>query len=134
MADNVIDTPYRTLDERLTAARKAEEERERQKRAAEIRLNVKKNVAASRAARCSHGETLFATLEYRRHEKRREHGRKLVAGRLSAPELCYALPSRNLRPLHHYAQMATVMSMAGVEPIPFTMRMVMKTFGAATNM
>lgn len=123
MADNVTDAPRRTLDERLTAARlakaarKAEEERERQKRAAEIRRNVEKNVAASRAARCSHGETLFATLEYRRHEKRRERGRKLVEGRLSAPELCYALPSRNLRPLHHYAQMATVMSMAGVEPI-----------------
>lgn len=43
MADNVTDTPRRTLDERLAdarrvkAARKAEEERERQKRAAEIR-------------------------------------------------------------------------------------------------
>nr|DAN24272.1 MAG TPA: putative cytoplasmic protein [Caudoviricetes sp.] len=125
MADNVTDTPRRTLDERLAvarsvkAARKAEEERERQERAAEIRRNVKKNVAASRAARCSHGETLFATLEYRRHEKRRERGRNLVKERLSAPELCYALPSRNLRPLHHYTQMATVMSMAGVEPIPF---------------
>lgn len=41
---------------------------------------------------------------------------KLVKGRLSAPELCYALPSRNLRPLHHYVRMATVMAMAGVEP------------------
>lgn len=45
------------------------------------------------------------------------HGRQLVKERLAAPELCYALPSRNLRPLHHYAQMATVMSMADVEPI-----------------
>lgn len=123
MADNVTDTPRRTLAERLNAARsakaahKAEEERERRERAAEIRRNVEKNVAASRAARCSHGETLFATLEYRRHEKRRERGRQLVEERLSAPELCYTLPSRNLRPLHHYAQMATVMTMADVEPI-----------------
>ena len=122
MADNVTDTPRRTLAERLNAARsvkaarKAEEERERRERAAEIRLNVKKNVAASRAARCSHGDTTLATLEYRRHEKRRERGRELVEGRLSAPELCYTLPSRNLRPLRRYAQMATVMAMAGSEP------------------
>ena len=74
-------------------------------------------MGASRIARHSHGDTLPATLEYRRHEDRRERGRKLVEERLSAPELCYALPSRNLRSLHHYAQMATVMSMAGVEPI-----------------
>lgn len=123
MADNVTDTPRRTLAERLNAARsakaarKAEEERERQKRAAEIRRNVEANVRASRTARHSHGETLFATLEYRRHEKRRERGRKLVKERLSAPELCYTLPSRNLRPLHHYVRMATVMTMADVEPI-----------------
>lgn len=123
MADNVTDTPRRTLAERLNAARsvkaarKAEEERERQRRAAENRRNVEKNVAASRAARCSHGETLFATLEYRRHEKRRERGRKRVEERLSAPELCYTLPSRNLRPLHHYVRMATVMTMADAEPI-----------------
>ena len=123
MADNVTDTPHLTLGERLAAARrvkaarKAEKERERQKRAAEIRRNVGKNVGASRIARHSHGDTLPATLEYRRHEDRRERGRKRVEERLSAPELCYALPSRNLRPLHHYAQMATVMSMAGAEPI-----------------
>lgn len=122
MADNVTDTPRRTLAERLNAARsakaarKAEEDRERRERAARNRRNVEKNVAASRAARCSHGETPSATLEYRKHEKRRERGRKLVEERLSAPELCYALPSRNLRPLHHYAQMATVMTMADVEP------------------
>lgn len=72
---------------------------------------------ASRIARCSHGDTTLATLEYRRHEDRRERVRKLVKGRLAAPELCYTLPSRNLRPLHHYAQMATVMTMADVEPI-----------------
>lgn len=123
MADNVTDTPHRTLDERLAAvrrvkaARKAEEKRERQARAAEIRRNVEKNVKASRVARRSHGGTLPAMIEYRRHEARRERGRKLVEERLSAPELCYALPSRNLRPLHCYAQMATVMTMAGVEPI-----------------
>jgi hypothetical protein len=123
MADNVTDTPRRTLGERLAAARRAkaarkvEEERERRERAAEIRLNVKKNVAASRVARHSHGDTRPATLEYRRHEDHRERGRKLVKERLSAPELCYALPSRNLRPLHHYAQMATVVAMACVEPI-----------------
>lgn len=123
MAANVVDTPRRTLDERLAmarrvkAARKAEEEHERWARAAEIRRNVEKNVWASRAARHSHGDTRLATLEYRRHEERRERGRKLVAERLSAPELCYALPSRNLRPLHHYVRMATVMAIAGVEPI-----------------
>lgn len=123
MADNVTDTPRRTLAERLAAARRAnaarksEEEHERWKRAAEIRRNVKVNVGASRAARHSHGDTRLATLEYRRHEDHRERGRKLVEGRLAAPELCYVLPSRNLRPLHHYVQMATVMSMADVEPI-----------------
>lgn len=122
MADNVTDTPRLTLAERLAmarrvkAARKSEEERERQKRAAEIRRNVKANVWASRAARHSHGDTRPATLEYRRHEERRERGRKLVEGRLAAPELCYALPSRNLRPLHHYVRMATVMAIADVEP------------------
>lgn len=123
MADNVIDTPRRTIDERLAAARgvkaarKAEEERERQRRAAEIRRNVSANVGASRIARHSHGDTLLATLEYRRHEERRERGRKLVEGHLAAPELCYALPSRNLRPLHHYARMATVVAIASFEPI-----------------
>lgn len=123
VADNVTDTPRRTLAERLAAARsvkaarKAEEEHERWARAAEIRRNVKANVEASRVARHSHGDTRLATLEYRRHEERRERGRKLVEGCLSAPEPCYALPSRNLRPLHHYVQMATVMAIAGVEPI-----------------
>ena len=123
MADNVTDTPRRTLAERLNAARsvkaarKDAEERERRERAAKIRRNVETNVRASRAARCSHGETLSATLEYRRHESWRERGRNLVKGRLADPKLCYALPSRNLRPLHHYTQMATVMAIAGVEPI-----------------
>lgn len=62
MADNVTDTPRRTLDERLAAARrakaarKAEEERERREHAAEIHRRVEKNVKASRAARRSHGD------------------------------------------------------------------------------
>ena len=122
MADNATDTPHRTFGERLAAARhaktarKAEEEHERRARAAEIRRNVKANVGASRIARHSHGETRPATLGYHRHEERRERGRKLVEERLSAPELCYALPSRNLRPLHHYVRMAAVMAIAGVEP------------------
>jgi hypothetical protein len=122
MADNVIDTPRRTLAERLAAARsvkaarKAEKEHERWAHAAEIRRNVSANVGASRVARHSHGDTRLAMLAYRRHEECRERGRKLVEGRLSAPELCCALPSRNLRPLHHYVRMATVMAIAGVEP------------------
>lgn len=119
MADNVTDTPRRTLDERLAAARrvkaarKAAEERERRERAAGIRRNVEKNLNASRAARRSHGDTITALIEYRRHEARRERGRKRVEERLSVPELCYVLPSRNLRPLHCYVQMATVMIMNG---------------------
>lgn len=123
MADNVTDAPRRTLAERLAAAhgvkaaRKAEEERERRARAAEIRRNVEANVGASRAARRSHGDTRPATLEYRRHEECREHGRRLVEERLSAPESRYALPSRNLRPLHRYVRMVTAMAAAGVEPI-----------------
>lgn len=119
MADNVTDTPRRTLAERLSeahclkAARKAEEERERKERAAEIRRRVEKNVMASRTARHSHGDTAPATFEYRKHEERRERGRKRVEERLLAPELCYALPSSSLRPLHRYVQMATVMIEAG---------------------
>lgn len=119
MADNVTDTPRRTLAERLSEARsikaamKMQEECERKERAAEIRRRVEKNVKASRAARCGHGVTLPAMLEWDKHEKRRERGRKRVEERLLAPELCYALPSRNLRPLHRYVQQATVMIEAG---------------------
>lgn len=122
MADNVTDTPRRTLSERLdeahrlNAARKAEEERERQARAEETRRRVKKNVTASRLARQSHGDTLPARLERRKHEERRERGRKRVEERLLAPEPCYVLPSRNLRPLHRYVQMAVVMIEAGDKP------------------
>lgn len=66
MADNVVDAPQPTLADRLdaarcaAAARKAEEERERKERAAEMRRNVEKNVRASRRARASHGDTLRA--------------------------------------------------------------------------
>lgn len=111
MANNVVDTPRRTLSERLDearrlkAARKAAEEREHQERAAEMRRNVN----ASRKARHSHSDTLPAAIEYRKHEERHARGRKRVEERLLAPELCYALPSRNLRPLHRYVQMATTM-------------------------
>lgn len=119
VADNVTDTPRLTLAERLAtvrrvkAARKAEEERERRERAARIRRNVERNLNVSRAARRSHGNTLPATLEYNRHEGRRERGRRRVEERLSAPELCYVLPSRNLRPMHHYVRMAAAMIMDG---------------------
>lgn len=119
VADNVTDTPRLTLDERLDAVRRVKaaqevaEVRERQERAAEIRRRVEKNLMASRAARHSHGDMLPATLEYRRHEGRRERGRKRVEERLSAPKLCYALPSRNMRPLHRYVRMATAMIMEG---------------------
>lgn len=119
MADNVTDTPRRTLAERLSEARrikaamKMQEECERKARAAEARRRVEKNVKASRAARHGHGDTLPAMLEWAQHEKRRERGRKRVEERLLAPELCYALPSRNLRPLHRYVQQATVMIEAG---------------------
>lgn len=119
MADNVTDTPRRTLSERLDAARRikaarnADEERERQERAAETRRRVIANVNASRKARRSHGDTLPAATEYRKHESRRERGRKRVKERLLSPELYYVLPSRNMRPLHRYVQMATVMILAG---------------------
>ena len=119
VADNVTDTPRPALAERLDtvrrvkAARKVAEERERRERAVRIRRNVVKNLMASRAAHRSHGNPLPATLEYRRHEGRRERGRKRVEERLSVPELCYVLPSRNLRPLHHYVRIATTMIVAG---------------------
>lgn len=122
MADSVTDTPRRTFDERLAAvrhakaAREAAEERERRERAARIRRNVEKNLNVSRAARHSHGNTLTATLEYRRHEERRERGRRRIEERLSVPKFCYALPSRNLRPLHRYVRIATAMIMDGDRP------------------
>lgn len=119
MADNVADTPRRTLEERLStvrrakAARKVEEERERARRADETRRRVEKNVRASSRARESHGDTTTAVLAWREHENRRKHGRKRIEERLSAPELCYALPSRNLRPLHLYVLDAVVKALDG---------------------
>ena len=114
MADNVTDTPRRTLDERLAAARraaaarKAEEERERQARAAEIRRNVEKNVKASRRARASHGSTGRALGEWNYSQNLRARTRKDIDGRLSNNTYAYAFPSRNLQPLHTYLNMATV--------------------------
>lgn len=111
MADNVVDTPRPTLEERLNAAcraaaaRKAEEERTRKERAAEMRRHVEKNVKASRAAREGHGDTYLATLDWRQHENRRERGRRHIEERLNSPDFNYALPSRNLKPLHQYMRM-----------------------------
>lgn len=119
MADNVVDAPHGTLEERLAdarrvkAARKAEEEYERQERAEMIRRHVIANVNASRHARHSHGDTLPAAQERRMHERRRERGRKRVEERLLIPELGYALPSRGLRPLHRYVRTSVTKVMAG---------------------
>lgn len=112
MADNVADTPHRTLDERLAAARrakatrKAEEEYKRQARAAEIRRNVEKNVRASRVARRSHGDTRIARREWADRQSRRARNREDIDERLSNTMYAYAFPSRNLRPLHTYLDMA----------------------------
>ena len=111
MADNVTDTPRRTLAERLEdarhakAARKAEEERERARRADENRRRVEKNVRASRRARESHGSTAMAALERREHENRRERGRERIEAHLSCDYYVYAFPSRHLQPLHLYLRM-----------------------------
>lgn len=113
MADNVTNTPHRTLAERLNAARrakaarKAEDERERQARAAEIRRNVEKNVKTSRKARRSHGNTSAARREWTDRQNRRARSRKDIDGRLSNTTYAYAFPSRDLRPLHTYLSMAT---------------------------
>lgn len=113
VADNVADTPHRTLTERLAAARrvkaarKAEEERERQERAAEIRRNVEKNVKASRRARRSHGDTSTARQEWTFRQDRRARSRKDIDERLSNTSYAYAFPSCDLRPLHIYLSMAT---------------------------
>lgn len=111
VADNVTDTPRRTLEERLAdahraaAARKVEEERERARRADETRRRVEKNVRASSRARESHGTTTTAVLAWREHEKRRERGRERVEENLSSDYYVYAFPSRNLKPLHLYLRM-----------------------------
>jgi hypothetical protein len=112
MADNVTDTPHRTLAERLNAARrakaarKAEEEYNRRVRAAEIRRNVEKNVRASRVALRSHGNTSMARREWANRQNRRARNREDIGGRLSNTIYAYAFPSRNLRPLHTYLDMA----------------------------
>lgn len=114
MADNMVDTPCLTLDERLAAARraaaarKAEEEWKRRERAAEIRRNVEKNVKASCRARASHGNMRPACREWTDRQNRRARRRKDIDGRLSNTTYAYAFPSRNLRPLHIYLDMATV--------------------------
>lgn len=111
MADNVTDTPRRTLAERLEAARRyaaareATEERERQARAEETRRRVEKNVRASSRARESHGDTTTAVLAWREHEKRRERGRARIEENLSSGYYVYAFPSRHLKPLHIYLRM-----------------------------
>lgn len=111
MADNVTDTPRRTLEERLEAARRAkaarkeEEERERVRRADETRRRVEENVSASRRARESHGDTTNAVLAWREHENHREHVRKLIEERLSDDYYNHAFPSAHLQPLHHYMRM-----------------------------
>lgn len=114
MADNVADAPRLTPDERLAAARraaaarKAKEEWKRQERAAEIRRNVEKNVRASRRARASHGNPSTALHEWNYNQKHRAYHRETIDGCLSNATTAYAFPSRNLRPLHIYLNMATV--------------------------
>lgn len=112
MADNVAATPRRTLDERLADTRRAHE-RERQEHADMIRRHVIANVNASRNARHSHGDTHTAMQEWRHHKRRRNRGRKRVEEHMTTPELGYAFPSHNLRPLHRYVQTAMTNIMAG---------------------
>lgn len=114
MADNVTDTPTRTLAERLTAAhrvaaeRKAAEELARQARAIETRRRVVNNITVSRRARASHGDTRPARREWNNHQIHRARRRETIDGHLSNTTYPYVLPSRNLRPLHVYLRMATV--------------------------
>lgn len=114
MADNVVDTPRPTLEERLhaayraKAARREEEERTRKERAAGMRRHVEKNVKASRAAREGHGDTYLATLDWRQHENRRERRREYIEEHLNTTDFNYAFPSRNLKPLHQYLRMVDV--------------------------
>lgn len=112
MANNVTDTPRLTLAERLAAARraaaerKAEEEWKRKERIAEIRRTVEKNVRASRRARASHGNTHTALSEWIYNQNQRAHRRETIDKCLSCTTTAYAFPSRNLRPLHTYLDMA----------------------------
>lgn len=115
MADNVTDTPARTLSERLdaarhiAAARKAREELKRKECAKEIRRKVEANVRTSRRARASHGDTHRARQAWEDNQNRRAIRRNDIAKRLAGGAYPYAFPSRNLQPLHIYLQCATKM-------------------------
>lgn len=119
MADNVVDAPRLTIEERqhaayrAAAARKAEEERTRKERAAGMRRNIEANVMASRRARESHGDTRPAVAAWREHENRREHYPRHIEERLNSPDFDYALPSRDFKPLHQYMRMVDVRLAAG---------------------
>lgn len=115
MADNVVDTPRLTLEERraaahrAAAARKAEEDRERKERAAEMRRKVEANVRASRRARASHGDTRRASQVWSDNQTRRLIRSKDIKERLYSTVHPYAFHSRNLQPLHIYLRCATKM-------------------------
>jgi hypothetical protein len=115
MADNVVDTPRLTLEDRCAAAhraaaaRKAKEERERKGQAKAIRRNVEANVRASRRARASHGDTLRARQSWLDNQRRRAIRRKGIEKYLTDTAYPYAFPSRNLQPLHIYLKCATKM-------------------------
>lgn len=115
MADSVADTPYRSLSDRLAAARhaaaarKAKEERERKERADRIRSKVEANVRASRRARAGHGDTRRAFQTWCDNQSRRIIRRNDIGKRLHGTAHPYAFPSRNLQPLHIYLRCATKM-------------------------
>lgn len=109
MADNVTDTPRLTLEERLEAVRHmaAAAAFEQRRSAAETRRRVEENIRRSRRARASHGDTRPARRDWAYHENSRARQRENIEVRLHNPAYAYVLPSRNLRPLHIYLQMAT---------------------------
>lgn len=115
MADSVADTPRLTIKERLDAAhraaamRKAKEELERKEHAEEIRRKVEANVRASRRARASHGDTRRAYQAWCDSQNRRLTRSKDIKERLYSTVHPYAIPSRNMRPLHIYLRCATKM-------------------------
>lgn len=113
MADNVTDTPFVSLERRLEVARRTaaavafEQRRIRRERAANTRRRVEANIRKSRLARASHGDTRPARRDWANHENRRALRRESIDACLSNVTSAYAFPSRNLRPLHIYLQMAT---------------------------
>ena len=115
MADNVVDTPRLTLEERraaahrAAAARKSEEERDCKERAELIRRKVELNIRASRRARASHGDTRRAYQTWADNQTSRAIRRKDIEKRLTESVHPYAFPSRNLQPLHVYLKCATKM-------------------------